>query len=188
MKIKSLKRPTNTKKVVIITSAVFLLAVLTVLVYAYLFNGSLFGWRARATKDSDSSINYGPATKDQQQAGNKAKSGSNSDTPPAPTPTPGSDKKNIQMDITAVSQNGPTLQVRVLLSSVVSDGTCTLTLTKSGQSTVTKTADTQALAKTSTCRGFDIPVSELSSGTWSLSINYSSTSLTGSINQDILIK
>jgi len=179
MKIKSLKRSTKTKMIIVIVGAVLLLAVISALTYVYAFNGNILGWKATSN---------GPATTEQQQSGSSAKSGSNSDSTPAPATIPGNDKKNVQLTITAANQNGSILQIRALIGAVENTGVCTLTLTSTGKTTVTKTADTQALASTSTCQGFDIPVSELSTGTWNILIQYSSPSLTGSVTQDVTIK
>ncbi|MGB4768826.1 MAG: hypothetical protein WBP22_06270 [Candidatus Saccharimonas sp.] len=61
------------------------------------------------------------------------------------------------------------LQIRTLLSEIVSQGTCTLTLTK-GSSTISRSVALQAGPADSTCQGFDIPLSELSNGTWNIRI------------------
>jgi len=157
----------------------------------YVFNGNLFGWKSPTNSPSgNGSVNYGPATSEQQKSGSQIKSGStnSSDTPPAPTPITGSTKKNVQVTVTAANQNGSTLQIRVLISAVENTGTCTLTLTRAGQPTVIKTADTQALASTSTCKGFDVPTSELSTGAWQALITYDSSTLTGSATKTITLQ
>ena len=189
MIIKNLHKSTTTKKVLLI-SCVILVLIAIPLIYVYAFNGNLFGWKKPTTQDTNqnqNSVNYDPATIEQQKAGTTVKSGS-TDSPPEPTPIPGSDKKNVQMTITAANQNGSTLQIRTLIGAVEDTGVCTLTLTSAGKSTVTKTVNSQALASTSTCKGFDIPVSELSAGTWHAFIEYTSTALIGSADQDIVIK
>lgn len=167
-----------TKMLIIVGCSVLVLLV-AAFTYVYAFNGNILGWKA---------VNNKPATTEQQQAGSKAKSSSNSDTTPAPTTIPGSDKKNVQLTITSANQNGSDLQIGVLISAVENTGVCTLTLTSAGETTVTKTANTQALASTSTCQGFDVPVSELSAGTWHILIDYSSSTLIGSASQDKVIK
>jgi hypothetical protein len=178
------------KKIVAICIVVLLLVIASALTYVYAFNGNLLGWKKSATQNinnDQNSVNSDPATPEQQKAGTTIKSGS-SDTPPAPTAIPGSDKKNVQITITAANQNESTLQIRTLISAVDNTGICTLTLTSVGKTTVTKTANSQALASTSTCQGFDVLVSELSVGTWHAVIEYGSTLLVGSANQDIVVK
>ena len=72
------------------------------------------------------------------------------------------------------------LILRVNINQYLSTGICNLTLT-SGSNTITKTANIVAVASTSTCEGFDVPVSELSSGAWQISINIQSGDKTGTI-------
>lgn len=140
-------------------------------------------------------IDYGSSTNDQQKNGEAIKgaakgSGSTggSDQTPTPTVIQGSTKKNVQLLISAANQNGAILQVRTLISAVENTGVCTLSLSKEGQTTVTKTAGSQALSSNSTCLGFDIPISELSIGVWQLTIEYSSSNLVGSVTKNISIQ
>ncbi len=175
-------------KKIIIASAVIILLVAGALTYVYAFNGNLFGWKASNNVPSgNNKIDYGPATSEQQKAGTNTKT-SSADTPPAPTPIPSSTKKNVQVTITAANQNGSILQIRALIGAVENTGTCTLVLTRAGQSSVTKTAGTQALSSTSTCQGFDVPTSELSTGTWQALITYDSHTLTGSATKSITVQ
>lgn len=139
---------------------------------------------------STNKVNYDKATKEQQDAGSTIKKdsvtgGSDNQVPPT---APGNTKKNIQVTITAANQNGSTLQIRALISAVEDTGTCTLTLTQPGKTAVTKTASTQALASASTCKGFDVPTSELSTGTWQALINYDSPALIGSATKTITLQ
>lgn len=76
----------------------------------------------------------------------------------------------LAASITAANQNGNTLQIRTLIETVSSDGTCKLTLTK-GSDVHTYTAGVQAQSSASTCKGFDIPTSGLSAGTWQIAID-----------------
>jgi len=178
-------------KKLIITAGVVILLIAGALTYVYAFNGNLFGWTApRTTTTGNTSIDYGPPTSEQKKSGTQTKSGStnSSDTPPAPTPITGSTKKTVQVTITAANQNGSTLQIRTLIGAVEDTGTCALTLTRTGQTTVTKTAGTQALASTSTCKGFDVPTSELSTGAWQVLITYDSSTLTGSATKVITLQ
>ena len=190
MRVKSLKKSATLKKPLIIGFTVlFLIAV--PFVYVYAFNGNLFGWKIdkNSSSDKNTSVDYGPATSEQQKAGSATKSGS-TDIPPKPTTIPGSTLKNVELLITSANQDqsGSPLHVGTQISAVVDTGTCSLTLTKAGETTVTKTAGAQALASTSTCQGFDIPSSELSVGTWQILLGYSSSTLTGSATKDVVIK
>jgi len=83
-------------------------------------------------------------------------------------------------DITNDEVSGDTLRVRVSIDQYLTSGTCELTLT-SGSKTYTDTANIIPDASTSTCEGFDIPVSKLSSGDWNIKIQLSSNNKTGLI-------
>ena len=189
MIIKKLRKSTTAKKIIIIGGVVLVLVAIP-LTYIYAFNGNLFGWQASKTvinNHSQDTIDYNPATPEQQKAGDQTKSGSN-DTLITPSASTGSDKKDVQVTITAADQNGSTLQIRTLVNAVENTGTCTLTITSTGRPTVTETANIQSLANTSTCQGFDIPISELSVGTWNILVGFSSDTLTGSATMNKVIR
>lgn len=182
MKINKSKKLSIKKRVVIIAAAVVLAAVIVFVLVFYYNNG-----HSIKTKNDQPAINYNPSTSAQQKAGSQTKSGSD-DSSSSPQSVPGSTKKIAEVTITAANQNGSTLQIRSLIGAVENTGVCTLSLTSPGKTSVTKTAGSQALASTSTCQGFDVPVSELTTGAWHIVINYNSTELTGSATQDIVIK
>jgi cytoskeletal protein RodZ len=95
-------------------------------------------------------------------------------------------KNTVTASITAANQNGDTLQIRTLIESVDTKGTCSLTLLK-GNSKVTRSADIQALASSSTCKGFDIPTSALSPGEWELTITVKLTNKQATLTKTITI-
>jgi len=162
--------------------------ILIVAILIYIITSDTYNRKSPQITPSDNNlINHSPATSEQQKAGNDTKANSVG-APPASTPIPSGTKKNIQVTITAAEQNGSTLQIRVLIGAVESKGTCTLALTRAGETSVTKTAGTQALSSTSTCQGFDIPTSELSAGTWNALITYDSSTLAGSATKSIIIQ
>lgn len=181
------------KKPLLITAVVVILLAVSALTYVYAFNGNILGWNNNKPSKEMPSTNLDAPTKEQIKAGNDIKKG-NSDkpdgstgTPTAPVSQPGSNKQSIEVIITAANQNSGILQVRTQISRVVNTGQCTLNLTKSGK-TVTKTADIQALASTSTCKGFDIPVSELSAGSWNATLTYEDDTLFGTTSRVIAIQ
>lgn len=110
-----------------------------------------------------------------------------SDQPLPPQPTSG-DKRQVTVSITAANQNDDTLQIRTLIQVVVSDGTCTLSGKSPSGKSITKTAAVQAQATSSTCKGFDIPVRELSNEKWNFTINYKNETLEGSGSTDVVIR
>ncbi|MDB5177138.1 MAG: hypothetical protein JWN75_806 [Candidatus Saccharibacteria bacterium] len=157
--------------------------------------GGYFMYQHNQTSNTQSngtnSIDYGKASTDQTTAGDQIKSnsvkGNNTDTPPSPSTQPGSNKKVAEVSITAKNQTSQAYQIRFQIDALIENGTCTLTLTK-GSTVVTKTASVQNLSNTSTCTGFDIPVSELSSGSWQLGLNVDSPTITGVINSTITVQ
>lgn len=191
MKIKSKTQPTKTaKKVLILLASVILLAA-GVIGFMYLKKVGPFAQVA-------SSINYSPATQEEQQAGqqikeqnskvdNGANTNSGSDPSPAPTPSTDGSKPTIGFEITAANQNGNTLNIRTLLQTLSSTGTCTLTMTGPSGKTYTATAETQTGPSTSTCKGFDIPISTLSAGVWKITIQFENASVKGSASREVTI-
>ncbi len=75
--------------------------------------------------------------------------------------------------------------LRLTINQLLGSGTCTLTMTN--QKTVTKTAEIVQNPSSSSCKGFDVPVSELGSGEWSIKINIKSGDKTGVIEDKFKI-
>ncbi len=184
------------KKIIAVVSIVLLVSLASI-VFVYGFNGNLFGWQSNKGSSS-STDDYKPATPEQQKSGvdikkdsvnnqqdpSKPSTGSN-DIPSNPQ-SQASGKSTVALDITSHSQTSSTYQIRTLIGATTNEGTCTLTLTKN-TSNVTKTAPVSALAKTTTCQGFDIPMTELTAGTWQLNIIFSNSTLTGTATETIII-
>ena len=118
------------------------------------------------------STNYGAPSQSEINAGEQAKLKTVENDQKAKsektggTPSPASFSTDISAGV-----NAGTLQIRNDISGIYNKGTCTLTLTK-GNVTKTKTTVVQALPQSSTCKGgFDIPVSELTPGTWQIHLS-----------------
>ncbi|MBP9738452.1 hypothetical protein KBD20_02060 [Candidatus Saccharibacteria bacterium] len=171
------KRKMSRKKILITTIAVLILfGIGGYLAYVYF----------SSTNNSSTSINYDEATSEQKNAGNQTKDSSvdandkskpisGSDQPAAPVPQENG-KGKISATMTAANQNGSLVQIRFDIGGVTSTGTCTLTL-KNGSKSVTKSTGVQALAGSTTCKGFDVPVSELSPGVWQTTLHFENDSL-----------
>jgi flagellar basal body-associated protein FliL len=177
----------KSKKIyIIITIIAVFVAALSYYIFA--MNGSIFGWKFK--KADDSSINLAPPTDEQTKAGqqvkqetienNQGKPNSSDDTPDTTT------SDTLSVGFSAVNQNDNKLQVRIMVQEVPSSGTCTLTLTN-GSQTVTKTASVYPTAAISTCQGFDVPVSELSSGAWSVTVDVVSGTKNGRVTTSFQI-
>jgi len=161
------------------------------LVLLLLVAGAVFAYMQLSTKnDSDTvdTINTEKPTNEQIKAGNDTKTDTiesdNSKNPETPT-TPTS--KMPTLTITAANQNGATVQIRTLIDSVISSGTCTLVMTQ-GESSITRTVNVQALSSSSTCMGFDIPTSDLAqNGEWTIAITLQTTAGSTQATKNITI-
>lgn len=182
--MKSLRKKTTTKKKFLVTVGILLIAAIALTIY--------FLWpknQSENTSNSDTSTtqdqetNTTPPTQEQIDAGNNAKKETVENSDPT---TPPDTTASLPVTITAANQNDSTFNIRVLIDELINSGTCTLKLTQ-GSSTVTKTASVQALPEAATCQGFDIPVSELASGSWQLTITVTASNRSGSATQEITI-
>lgn len=197
LKIKSKKISKKTSLIIVAALAVVLIALAC---YVFLFKGSLFGWSPYST-DASTGINHGTDYKAPTNAqikegdqiksnslNDKSKTGSSgSDQPPAPTPT-SNGKSSVGVTITATNQTNDAFQIRTLISALDDGGTCTLTISKSGHTTVIQTAGVQNLSSTSTCKGFDVPLANLAQGDWNVTISYSSSTLAGSVSKTVSVQ
>ena len=74
------------------------------------------------------------------------------------------------------------LMIRVTINQFIQEtGTCTLTL-RSQDKTYQVSAPTINNSSYATCRGFDIPISELSTGHWDINIKVTTSNKSGLIN------
>lgn len=168
MKITESNRKKSHKKFLII--ATILLGVIAMAVGYY-----IFATTRNPIQTTQTGTNLSPPTKEQQQAGNSVKeqsinsSSENNSSKNTQDSDPNSSDNSASVTITASNQNNNVLQVRVLISSVINTGTCELKLSKNSE-VITKSANVQALASSSTCQGFDIDTTNLTAGQWSLKV------------------
>lgn len=191
MKSISAKKTFKHKNSIIVSSVLLALLMAGALTYIYGFNGSIFGWKAVTSSTDPTS----PPTSDQIEDGNQQKkdtinenqqnSGKPSTSKVGDTPNAGS--QNLSVTITAANQNDTAFNVRSLINTITNSGDCTLTLTKDTD-TVTRVANIQALANSSTCKGFDIPLTELSMGVWQLNLSVETNGQTAVVEKEITIE
>jgi len=177
------------------TKHTFLIASLAVLVF--MLPIGLYGynrWNQRSLPEESApglnEVNLNNPTDDQKQAGdsikkdsvNNPKDGLTTDDEPS-----SDDSSAVSVTFTAVNQNGTLLSVRGLIDTVTNNGTCTLTFTKD-TNVISKKSDIQALANSSTCKGFDIPTSELSSGKWHIQLEVNAGTKTGTASTSVTIQ
>lgn len=160
MRIKS----NNNKKVPIILIIVLIGALLT-----YLFITNITGKSSTNSQVTESAndinvIDFNEPTSEQKEAGRRAKEKTIQHTTP-----PANIAKPLQMTITTAKVDSGVLYIRGSIDGIYNTGSCTLTLEKNS-TVITKESGVQPLPNESTCKGFDIPVSELPSGTWSTTL------------------
>jgi len=183
---------TNHKKrnAIIIFTAVSL--ILVALVCALLLPDSPLSIFPRQQGKSSDSFDLSNPTSEQKKAGEEQKkataipSKDTKSTTPTPNVAPDSSGA-FGVSFTALSQVDGQLQVRNLINSISNSGTCTLTLTK-GTSTVVKQSGIQPGPSSSTCKGFDVPTSELSVGVWQVNVSVSIGSQGGGSSKTITIQ
>lgn len=187
MKLKQTPRKSSKLKIAIIV-AVVLVVIGGGLAAAYMVNKTNEANTAadRAKQVSPEGIDYGPATDEQIDAGVDQKGKDHSDQP-----TESNQGDSISVSFTAlnppVAGVSSTLTVRAEIGIVSTTGTCTLTLTK-GSTVITKQAGLYAGPTTSTCQGFDVAESELSSGSWNAQLKVVSGDREGSVSRTFTVQ
>lgn len=135
------------------------------------------------TPHTGNNLNLTPATTDEVVDGNNTKKNTLENKA-----TDGSTQSLLSANISALNQNGSTLQIRLLIQGNINLGTCTATLTKNSISKV-YTVKIQANSSYSTCEGFDIPVSDLGlAGDWNVGIEITTGAQNVKLNQKVIIK
>jgi len=172
------------KKLLIIISiiTVFLISIAAVYFYSQNINSKVSTPPNNSSKNKTDKVNVidlNKPTTEEINAGNVVKKETvNNITPNEPS---------FNITISAANQNDNIMQIRTLIDTTISSGTCELIM-KQGDKIVSKAADIQSLASTSTCKGFDIPISELSSGNWNLTISATSGAQTNTVSKDIQVQ
>lgn len=114
--------------------------------------------------------------------------GTGSDPLPQPTQPEGPSKPVVGLDITSVNQDSTTLRIRTIVQSVSSSGNCTISMKGPSGKSYTEKVEAQPLPSSSTCKGFDIPISSLSKGDWTVTINYEDAGVTGSATKEVSVQ
>jgi len=112
------------------------------------------------------------------------------DTPKEDTSTknPASPKPAISGNLNFASVANNKLTIRVTITQDLSSGTCNLKLTqRNTKKVVTRSADVVQNPSSATCKGFDIPTSELGDGSWDIAITVVDGTKTGTISGTVSI-
>jgi cytoskeletal protein RodZ len=189
------KKHHNKKNIFLVGVVVLFVVIAAAFTYIYAFNGNLFGWSAK----KNSSINYDPPSKEEVSAGQDKKNDTVANT------TPNQDSSSVKssestlpsanapsstvaaalISFTSVNQSEGSLQVRTLIDKVSNTGTCTIKLTRGAEIAYTTSAPIQALANSSTCKGFDIPTGEIATGSWTLVVEFVDQGMKSSASQEV---
>jgi hypothetical protein len=181
--INTQKHTRSSKKIIIAATIVVACCLAGVGAMALTHTGPFSKKTSTSTSQSQDNSTPAPVTSDSTAGDNETPGKTPASNEPTESTTP---SDQVTASITAANQNGNVLQIRTLIEAVSSDGTCKLTLSKDEVSH-TYNAGTQAQASASTCKGFDVPVSDLSAGTWKISIDINIKSKTAHLTKDITI-
>lgn len=103
------------------------------------------------------------------------------------TTTAPSDSFTTTISATTEDKDAGVLRVRALISAILASGTCQLVLTGSNGGSRAYSVDVQAGPSNSTCKGFDIPLGDLSAGTWSIVLTVESNGTAAKANSEVTI-
>lgn len=170
--------PTRNKRVILIIGVFLLVATAAAVSYYY---------KHRSTPVSEPvpTINYTSPTSEQKSAGEEAKK--SFETKPteasqqqaaATGDTQTSPPTVVAVQIPTRTLNPSSNTISSIISTVDSAGKCTLTLTKSGTTTITASSATQTMGSYSSCGNFGLNLSNAPRGEWQATLTY-----TGSANQ-----
>lgn len=131
-------------------------------------------------------IDTQPPTQEQIQNSTAIKEASTQAQATPTSPQAPSYTISITTPITGQSQDkSSVIHVRTLIDSVVSPGSCSISLTSGATVKNLPSVGVQAQSSSSTCQGFDIPANTLTAGLWTAHITVTSGSVTNSVSRDI---
>lgn len=178
MKVKTKKN--NRLLLVIVLAIILVIGAATAIAFAFVHKSEQ-NPTAEPESNNLNNVDYSPPTNEQKEAARDT----NSKTDDPTTPPQGA---QLPVTFTALNQYDSQLQARVLIGEVIGSGACTLTMEKDGETTIRNTADLQALPSSSTCKGFNVPTSNIAKGTWKVRVTVESNGRTGSVEKEVDIK
>lgn len=169
MKIKS-------KKLIIFSAIAILLVAGGAYAYSRNSNDANLGTTSVSTEKGQ--INYDPPTEEEQKAGDNVKEKLDGNSEPE---TNDDDSiKSVKPEITYSGVYEGNVEVNSYVPGIFENsGKCTLTLKKDGK-TVSQSKTAVPNVSEMSCGVIKVPVSKLSSGTWSATVTYSSSKAKGS--------
>ena len=175
----------NNRKKYIVIGAIVGVLLISASAYAFIQSNSADTKTSAPTKEESEAGNAVKLDTLEQGTSSDEETTSTSDSSKNESPETSTATPAIRF--TAKNQNGSLYQIRTMIDVVETGGTCVLTLTSGGR-TVTKETQTQPLAQATTCQGFDVPVSELSAGTWNIKVSYKNNNSTAEVSDVIKVQ
>lgn len=186
MKIQTKK---SKKKLLIAIGIILLALCLAGAAYAYTQKLGPFKNTSTTKSTTNEEKSSGAAIKKNSlENSNNQKGSSGSDPLPEPTPSSDGGKATVGMEITAANQNESVLNIRTLIQTISSEGSCLLKMTGSNGNGYTAMSDIQAMPSSSTCKGFDVPTANLTTGEWTIVISFENEDVKGSATKEVEIK
>lgn len=145
-----------------------------------------------STNQTNSTIDTIPSSTAAKGANSSQEGSANANNTEEPNPqTPAqyegenpNQKEEITGHISYTAINEDALSIRLTLNQYLTSGTCNLKMSL-GSQVIEQSAPIFADPSTSSCQGFDVPLSELStSGTWQITVQVSANGKTGIITGD----
>ncbi|MES2876027.1 MAG: hypothetical protein V4678_01000 [Patescibacteria group bacterium] len=184
MRIKQKKISTKRIALIILVLAVALLSA-AALTFAYLDNRQ----SATSTDKPDSVvkpdyISDSDATVEQIEAGSAIKQNSIDDN----VSGTGNSAESVDGTITSANQSENAIVIRAVFPVVKSSGTCSLSMNGPDGKKFSDKVEIQALPSSTTCKGFNVPLSSLSQGVWAIAITFNASGTTGDATTEVEIK
>ena len=141
---------------------------------------------------NEDTVDYEPPTQEQITDGQNTKQNNlpakESPQPNPQTPNETPTKKDVSIEISSVNQTDTMLKVRVAIETIDANSTCKITLTKGATTGYSASVATQTMPSYSLCKGFDIPLKELTKGEWNCNIIFESKNFKGNVSQIVTIE
>ena len=194
-----IQKKQNKKNKVLILIAVILLSITSYSLISYKLNLWPFTQNQFSTVTEEQktagqdikkrSLNDASNKSEKESSGQKSKTLQGSDPSPEPTPSSNGKKPTVGVSITTttVDKDSNTLYIRSLIQTISSGGRCTLSMHNTSGQTYSNSVELQAGPSTSSCKGFNVPLSQLSPGKWTINIHYEDNNVTGDTEGEITI-
>ena len=179
MKIK--KNSPLIKKLPLVLTVIAIFALASGVVYAYT-QFSTPKSEQEFTDTTEDGIDYNPPTEEQIQTGTDIKQETSDRENETPAPA-----NSLAVSITSTGENQGELHVGVLISSLLSSGTCSLKLTNQS-TTITKTSNIMSANSYSSCSSFGITYSDLAAGQWTAGVTVTSGNASGSASSTFEVR